>query len=125
MSQTNNSSSTPSNMSLGVVKVGSGLIITQEGVLSATGVRFFDVLLVDADYTATLENYYIGATKKDITITFPKGVLGKVYVVKNQSGDLVRVQGSLRETLDGTDHKTLAIEASLMAVFDGTRWNLI
>lgn len=120
MPDTNNS-----NISLGVVKVGSGLIITPEGVLSATDVKYFYVLLVDIDYTATLNDYYIGATKKDITITFPKGILGKVFVVKNQSGDLVRVQGSSGETLDGTDYKTLAIEASLMAVFDGTRWNLI
>ena len=112
--------------SLGVIQVGAGLAITPAGVLSATGggSSLLNVSLVAVDYTATLNNYYIGATKKGITITFPKGVTGKVYIVKNQTEGNVTVKGT-GENLDTSGDKTLGTEASLIAVFDGTRWNLI
>jgi hypothetical protein len=80
--------------------------------------------LVAADYTATLDDYYIGATKKNITITFPKGVVGKVYIVKNQAEGNIKVKGT-GEDLDQSGDKTLGTEASLIAVFAGTRWNLV
>jgi hypothetical protein len=112
--------------SLGVVQVGAGLAITPAGVLSATGggSSLLNVSLVAVDYTATLDNYYIGATKKNITITFPKGVVGKVYIVKNQAEGNIKVKGTGQD-LDQSGDKTLGSEASLIAVFDGTRWNLI
>jgi hypothetical protein len=112
--------------SLGVVQVGVGLSITPAGILSATGggSSLLNVSLVAVDYTATLDNYYIGATKKNITITFPKGVVGKVYIVKNQTDGNIKVKGTGQD-LDQSGDKTLGTEASLIAVFDGTRWNLI
>jgi len=115
-----------STASLGAVQVGAGLAITPAGVLSATGggSSLLNVSLVAVDYTATLDNYYIGATKKNITITFPKGVVGKVYIVKNQAEGNIKVKGTGQD-LDQSGDKTLGSEASLIAVFDGTRWNLI
>jgi len=111
--------------SLGVVQVGAGLAITPAGVLSATGgSSLLNVKLVSASYTATLTDYYIGATKKGITITFPTGVVGKVYIVKNQAEGNITVKGT-SQNLDTSGDKTLGTEASLIAVFDGTRWNLI
>lgn len=113
--------------SLGVVQVGSGLSITSAGVLSATGGSSnINVKLIGVNYTASASDYYIGATTKNTTITFPSGILGKVYIVKNQtspSGNIT-VTGT-GQTLDSSVSKTLGSDSSLIAVFDGTRWNLI
>jgi hypothetical protein len=112
--------------SLGVIQVGSGLSITPAGILSATGSgsSLLNVVLVNANYTVTLDDYYIGGTKKGITITLPKGVLGKVYIVKNQAEGSITVKGT-GQNLDSSGDKNLGTEASLIVVFDGTRWNII
>ena len=110
--------------SLGVVQVGAGLAVTPAGVLSATGGSLVNVKLVSANYPATLNDYYIGATKKNITITFPLGVVGKVYVVKNQSDGSITVKGT-GEDLDQSGSKNVGSEGSIIAVFDGTRWNIV
>lgn len=111
--------------SLGVVQVGAGLSITPAGVLSAANSSgSINVTLTAVNYTATASDYYIGATKKSITITFPLGTVGKVYVVKNQSEGSIKVKGTGQD-LDNSGDKTLGAEASLIAVFDGTRWNII
>ena len=113
--------------SLGIVQVGSGLSITPAGILSATGggSSLLNVKLTSVNYTATASDYYIGATNKNITITLPAGVVGKVYIVKNQgtSGNIT-VKGT-GQNLDSSGDKILGSEGSLIAVFDGTRWNLV
>jgi hypothetical protein len=112
--------------SLGVVQVGSGLTITPLGVLSATGSGSSDinVKLTAVNYTALATDYYIGATKKDITITLPLGTVGKVYVIKNQSEGSVKVKGT-GQNLDNSGDKSLGSEASIIVVFDGARWNIV
>lgn len=112
--------------SLGVIQVGAGLAITPAGVLSATGggSSLINVKLTSTNYTAIASDYYIGATKKDITITLPAGVVGKVYVVKNQAEGNIKVKGT-GQNLDNSGDKTLGGESSLIAIFDGTRWNLV
>lgn len=111
---------------LGVVQVGSGLSITPAGVLSATGggSSLINVKLTSVSYTATAADYYIGATNKNITITLPAGIVGKVYVVKNQAEGSITVKGT-GQNLDTSGNKSLGSEASLIVVFDGTRWNVI
>ena len=112
--------------SLGIVQVGSGLAITPLGVLSATGGSdFVNVKLTLTNYTATAADYYIGANKKDIAITLPLGIVGKVYVVKNQVSGEVTVTGTLAQKIDTAATKTLGTNDSIMVVFDGTRWNII
>jgi hypothetical protein len=112
--------------SLGVIQVGAGLAITPAGVLSATGggSSNINVKLTGVNYTATASDYYIGATNKNITITFPLGTVGKVYIVKNQSEGVITVKGT-GQNLDLSGDKNLGAESSLIAVFDGSRWNLI
>jgi hypothetical protein len=112
--------------SLGVIQVGSGLSVTPAGVLSATSSSssLLNVKLVSSNYTATLDDYYIGATKKNITITFPLGVVGKVYVVKNQVDGNITVKGT-GQNLDQSGSENIGSEGSIIAVFDGTRWNII
>jgi hypothetical protein len=117
---------TATTTSRGVVQIGSGLSITPAGILSATGgSSLISVTLVSVDYTASLDDYYVGATKKNITITFPLGVVGKVFVVKNQADGNIKVQGSGGQKLDNSTSKTLGDESSLIAIFDGFRWNLV
>ena len=111
--------------SLGMIQVGSGLSITPAGILSAGGSSFINVFLVSEDYIATIDDYYIGATKNNITITLPVGLVGKVLIVKNQVNGNIKVQGSDGELIDSSATKILGSEASLMTVFDGFRWNLI
>jgi hypothetical protein len=113
--------------SLGVVQVGSGLSITPSGILSATGgsSSFINVKLTSVDYTATAGDYYIGATKKDIDITLPLGIVGRVYVVKNQIWGNIKVKASGGQKIDTSSDKTLGSEDSIIVVFDGTRWNTI
>jgi hypothetical protein len=112
---------------LGVVQVGSGLSITPSGVLSATnsGSSIIAVTLTAVDYTALATDYYIGATKKDIEITLPLGIVGKVYYIKNQASGNIKVEGTGGQKLDTASSKTLGTEASIIVVFDGTRWNII
>ncbi len=115
--------------SLGVVQIGSGLSITPTGVLSApgsgSGSGFINVTLTATDYTATVGDYYIGATKKDIDITLPLGVTGKVYVIKNQISGNIDVKGSGGQKIDTASDVALGTNDSLTVVFDGTRWNVI
>jgi hypothetical protein len=112
--------------SLGVVQVGSGLAISPAGILSATGGSdLINVKHTYTDYTATASDYYIGATKKDITITLPLGVQGKVYVVKNQVSGDIKVASTAPEKIDTSSTKTLGTNDSLTVVFDGLRWNVI
>lgn len=112
--------------SLGIVQVGSGLAITPAGILSATGSNsFIDVYLTSDDYTATIDNYYIGATKNNIIITLPLGIVGKVFIVKNQVTGNITVEGSGGEFIDSLSSRSLGTNGSLIAVFDGVRWNLV
>lgn len=114
--------------SLGVVQVGSGLSITPAGVLSASGsaTGLINVYLTSVNYTITSSDYYVGGTTGGITITLPSGTTGKVYVIKNQaaSGNIT-VTGTGGQKLDTSVNKTLGGDASLIVVFDGTRWNLV
>jgi len=110
----------------GVVQVGGGLSITPGGILSATGgSSLINIKLTSIDYTATTTDYYIGATKKDIDITLPLGITGKVYVIKNQVSGNIKVKATGGQKIDTSSDKTLGSEDSLVVVFDGTRWNVI
>jgi hypothetical protein len=115
-----------STTELGVVQVGSGLTITPQGVLSTTsGSSLLSVKLTSVNYTALATDYYIGATKKDIEITLPLGIIGKVYIIKNQINGNIEVKGSGGQKLDNSSDKNLGSESSIIVVFDGTRWNVI
>ena len=114
--------------SLGVVQVGSGLAITQAGILSAInsgGSNFINVKLTAVSYTITADDSYVGATNNNIVITLPTGILGRVYYVKNQSGGNIKVQGTGGQTIDGNAFQTLGSNSGFMVVFDGARWNIL
>jgi hypothetical protein len=114
--------------SLGVVQVGSGLAVTPSGVLSSTngsGGTIYAVKLTKVNYTALLDDYYIGATDSGITITLPKGVLGKSYAIKNQDNGIVTVKATSPEKIDNSSTQTLATNKAIIIIFDGTQWQII
>lgn len=114
--------------SLGVVQVGSGLSITPMGVLSTSGSgsSLINVKLVSYDYTPTASDTYIGCLTKNIVITLPLGVTGKLYIIKNQSEDgNIKVTGTAGQLLDNSTTKTLGSQGMLLALFEGTHWSLI
>jgi hypothetical protein len=126
---------------LGVVQIGANINVDANGVISVANTSItgsccnVDVKLVTSNYTAKANDCYIGVkgSKGDddddsptsIVITLPLGVTGKQYIIKNQKSGNIKVQGSGGQTLDSSTFKTLGNEASLIAIFDGTRWNLV
>jgi hypothetical protein len=114
-----------STTNLGVVQIGGGLSITPAGVLSAAGAVGYQVTLTSVNYTADEDDYYIGAIKKDITITLPLGVLGKAYIIKNQVACNITVACYGGQKLSTSSTKSLGTNDSLFVIFDGTRWNII
>jgi len=117
--------------SLGVVQVGSGINVNANGVISVnnSGSGLINVKLTAVNYNALQTDYYIGCTnEKDdkVTITLPLGVIGKVYIIKNQdNGGSVKVTGSAGQKIDNFTTLNLSNESGIMLVFDGTRWNVI
>jgi len=117
--------------SLGVVQIGSGINVDANGVISVSSVSpaYVNVTLTAVNYYALQTDYYIGCTnEKDdkITITLPLGVVGKIYIIKNQGdGGQVKITGALGQKIDGFTTLNLSNESGIMLVFDGTRWNVI
>jgi len=111
--------------SLGVVQIGSGLAITPAGLLSATNSGLESVKLTSVDYTATASDYFIGATKKDITITLPLGIIGKTYAIKNQVTGNITVTGTGSQKIDNSLTQKLEVNKSIIVIFDGVLWNII
>lgn len=96
------------------------------GPVGPSGGSLMNVTKVSYDYTPTETDTYIGCTAKNIVITLPPGVVGKLYIVKNQSVDgNVKVVGSNGEMLDDTPSKTLGTNGMLLALFVNPRWSLI
>lgn len=112
--------------SLGVVQIGNNINIDSNGVISTSSTTdLISVKLIAVDYIASDVDYYIGATEKNITVTLPSGIIGKVYYIKNQSNGNITVTGVNGQTLDDSGFKILGNEAGIICVFDGTRWNII
>lgn len=115
-----------SKTNLGVVQAGTNINIDANGVISTSSTTdLIPVKLTAVDYTALDTDYYVGATKKEIEIILPLGVVGKVYYIKNQANGSIKVKGSGGQTLDASASKSLGSESAIICVFDGTRWNII
>jgi len=116
-----------STTQLGVIQVGSGLSITPSGILSATGSAsgLVPVVIVSMNYTLVASDYYLSATKKEIQITLPEGIVGKVYIIKNKSTGSITVKTTNSQKIDTSLTKNLGSEASLYVIFDGDCWNSI
>lgn len=110
--------------------INAGNVIGPEGPQGPQGPagstsNILNVILVKQDYTITSNDQYIGATEKNITITLPLGILGRVYYVKNESNGNIKVVGTSGQTIDGSAFQTLGTNNGFMVVFDGSRWNIL
>lgn len=89
-----------------------------EGILQTVGTA--------VAYTATATDEYIGVTANPTIVTLPTGVVGKTYIVKNESaGGTTTVTGTLGQLLDGSLTKSLNNNASLSVVFRAGAWRII
>ena len=114
---------------LGVVKIGAGLSVAPDGTLSANGGGgsscSYNVTLVNKDYSIKSTDCYIGATDNNIELKLPVGVVGKVYIIKNQTYGNIKVETSNGQKIDSSSSVTLGTNNSLTVIFDGSRWNVI
>lgn len=95
------------------------------GTFRSRGSIHLPVKTVNANYTATNEDFVIlGSSTTPITITLPV-VSGRVYVVKKVStGDVVVAPAS--GTIDGSPSITLTLlNSSIVAICDGTNYYII
>jgi hypothetical protein len=86
---------------------------------------YVNIKLVNNDYTASLTDNYIGTAEKNITITLPAGISGKLYYIKNQITGNIKVECTEEETIDGSSSKTLGTNGSFIIIFAGGRWNIL
>ena len=80
------------------IVAGTGITITASNtdiVISSFGADFINTVGVNTNYTATLDDEYIGVSSASaVTITLPAGVEGRVYSIKDEYG-----QGSGKITI--------------------------
>ena len=120
----------------GVVKIGTGIDVTN-GVISVTPNGFVNTVLVeDADtpYAVSATDYYIGVlgTIPTITIDLPIGVDGRELVIKQEQGNLSAVQITPQpaEFVDGAGAGYLipflvGNLASITLIFRDDNWNVV
>lgn len=111
---------------LGVVQVGEGLNITFDGILSTTNSSgAISVKLVENNYIATHSDYYIGAILPGITITLPLGIIGKLYIIKNQATGVLNINTTMLQKIDNATSKNIGFNDTLIVIFDGNKWQII
>jgi len=76
-------------------------------------------------YTALATDEYIGVTANPTIVTLPTGVVGKTYIIKNETTGSTTVTGTLGQLLDASLTKTLGAQASLTVVFRAGAWRII
>lgn len=88
-----------------------------EGILQTVGTA--------ANYAALATDEYIGVTANPTTVTLPTGVVGKTYIIKNETTGTTTVTGTGGELLDTTVTKSLGARASISVVFRAGAWRII
>jgi len=136
----------------GVVKVGNFIDVDTDGLISSpeiiagpgvsveydigyitissTGADLINVYGTTTNYTATIDDEYIGVYSTNaVTITLPPGVNGRVYYVKDEYGQgsgKITIQPSLGETIDSKPNYVISIpNQSAAMVFRAGIWRLI
>ena len=118
----------------GVLSLIAGTGITLSGstgniTVSATGADFLNTTGVTSNYTATVNDEYIGVDSTSlVTVTLPLGVDGRQFIIKEEHGagtGKVNVQGTSSEKIDGSPFKQLTANASLTVVFRAGQWRII
>lgn len=122
-----------STTSYGVVKVGTGINVTN-GVISVTpNGQINTVRVTDAQspYSVTTDDYYIGVAGQGggVTINLPAGQDGRVLIVKSEAGQPsnITINPNGAETIENTTSYSVlaATDGSVTLVFRGTNWNVV
>jgi hypothetical protein len=116
----------------GVVKVGTGIDVTN-GVISVSEGVISTVLVNNAasPYSVTATDYYIGVkgTGVAITIDLPVGANGRTLIIKSEAGQLSNVNivpNGLETVENAATYQILAAsDGSVTLVFRGTNWNVV
>lgn len=88
-----------------------------EGILQTIG--------TGTAYTALAIDEYIGVTANPTTVTLPTGIVGKTYIIKNETTGNTTVTGTGGQLLDTTVTKSLGARASISVVFRAGAWRII
>lgn len=124
-----------STLNYGVVKIGTGIDVT-DGVISVSEGVINTVLVEDADtpYSVTATDYYIGVvgTVATITINLPVGTDGRELIIKSEFGNVSDIQVTPQggEFVDGNGAGYLIevipnLNPSITLVFRDTNWNVV
>ena len=126
-----------STTSYGVVKVGSGVNVTN-GVISVIGNGIVNTHAInDAASPYTLDsagatpNYYIGVdgAGAGVTINLTAGIEGRVVVIKSEAGQTsdITITPAGAETIENGANWTIlaATDGAVTLIFSGTNWNIV
>ena len=97
--------------------------VVRKGIKSLGGV-IFPVTGINSTYTVDTNDYLIDITGNTITVTLPTavGVNGKNYVIKNRGTDVVTVETTSSQTIDGASTKSLNNNDGIEIISDGSNW---
>lgn len=122
-----------STTTYGVVKIGTGINVTN-GVISVTPngqVNTVRVTDADSPYSVVADDYYIGCAGQGggITIDLPVGTDGRVLVIKSEAGQPsdISVIPNGAETIENAASYTIlaATDGSITVIFRNTNWNVV
>lgn len=122
-----------SNTGVLSVTAGSGISIdnsTGDIVISATGADIIATTGVTANYTATVDDEYIGVNSVNATtITLPVGTDGRVYTIKDERGQgsgKITIQPQVGELIDDKTNYVIGVPyQSVSVVFRAGAWRII
>jgi hypothetical protein len=119
----------------GVLSVVAGAGISVSGAtgyitISATGADLIATIGVTGNYTATVDDEYIGVfSGAAVTITLPLGVTGRVYTIKDEYGQgsgKITIKPSGTEKIDNASTYIISVpNQSVSVVFRGGQWRII
>lgn len=98
--------------------------------ISSTGADLISVYGTTTNYTATLDDEYIGVSSASaVTITLPAGIEGRVYIIKDEFGQgsgKITIQPSAAEKIDGKNNYVISVpNQSVSVVFRAGQWRII
>ena len=97
--------------------------VVRNGLKSLGGITF-PLTGITATYLVKEEDYLIDVTGNTVTVTLPTavGVNGKNYVIKNRGTDVVTVETTSSQTIDGASTKSLNNNDGIEIISDGSNW---
>jgi hypothetical protein len=120
-------------VSVANIAAGPGITVSYQPELitvSATGADFINVYGTTTNYTATIDDEYIGVFSSNaVTITLPNGIAGRVYTIKDEYGQgsgKITISPQLGEQIDGKPTYVIGVPyQSVSVVFRAGSWRLI